>query len=332
MVLDEIQTQILLNKNRLHIIREREEILREIISKLEAQKLKYPQAEVELERIDAALEKLKRTYDDVVEQQMAAKISRASNPEWTVTILNPASRASQRKTRDYVRMALGPAFSLIIALGLAFFVDNLDHSIKNISEAEEKRGDLICKDFGLEVDGKNKAQMLLELNAFLIRQNEANRNALLIIDEAHNLSPDVLEELRMLSNLETRDRKLLQIMLVGQPELESILNMKEMRQLRQRIPGICRISMLDRDGVEKYIKYRLDVARGGNGEAQFTTDSFDEIYHYSGGIPRLINILCDRALLIAYVANTRILDGRLIREGIRDLESPQSSGERSARA
>lgn len=191
---------------------------------------------------------------------------------------------------------------------------------------------LICKDFGLEVDGKNKAQMLLELNAFLIRQNEANRNALLIIDEAHNLSPDVLEELRMLSNLETRDRKLLQIMLVGQPELESILNMKEMRQLRQRIPGICRISMLDRDGVEKYIKYRLDVARGGNGEAQFTTDSFDEIYHYSGGIPRLINILCDRALLIAYVANTRILDGRLIREGIRDLESPQSSGERSARA
>ena len=80
-----------------------------------------------------------------------------------------------------------------------------------------------------------------------------------------------------------------------------------------------------------YRDYRLDVARGNNGGAQFTTDSFDEIYHYSGGIPRLINILCDRALLIAYVANTRVLDGRLIREGIRDLESPQSSGERPVR-
>jgi general secretion pathway protein A len=190
---------------------------------------------------------------------------------------------------------------------------------------------LISKDFGLEADGKNKAQMLLDLNDFLIRQNEANRNSLLIIDEAQNLSPEVLEELRMLSNLETRDRKLLQIMLVGQPELESTLNMNEMRQLRQRIPGICRISMLDREGVEIYVKYRLDVARGSNGGAQFTTDSFDEIYHYSGGIPRLINILCDRVLLIAYVASTRAIDGRLIRAGIRDLESPQSTGERSVR-
>ena len=190
---------------------------------------------------------------------------------------------------------------------------------------------LICKDFGLEADGKNKAQMLLALNDFLIRQNEINRNSLLIIDEAQNLSPDVLEELRMLSNLETRDRKLLQIMLVGQPELESILNMNEMRQLRQRIPGICRISILNREGVENYIKYRLDIARGSNGGAQFTGDSFDEIYHYSGGIPRLINILCDRVLLIGYVANSRVIDGRIVREGIRDLESPESTGERSIR-
>ena len=190
---------------------------------------------------------------------------------------------------------------------------------------------LICKDFGLEADGKNKAQMLLALNDFLIRQNEINRNSLLIIDEAQNLSPDVLEELRMLSNLETRDRKLLQIMLVGQPELESILNMNEMRQLRQRIPGICRISILNREGVENYIKYRLDIARGSNGGAQFTGDSFDEIYHYSGGIPRLINILCDRVLLIGYVANSRVIDGRIVREGIRDLESPESTGERPIR-
>lgn len=136
----------------------------------------------------------------------------------------------------------------------------------------------------------------------------------------------------MLSNLETRDRKLLQIMLVGQPELETILNMNEMRQLRQRIPGICRISMLNREDVENYIRYRLEIAGGKNGGANFTADSFDEIYHFSGGIPRLINVLCDRILLIGYVANTRVIDGRVVREGIRDLtylESP--AGERRVR-
>ncbi|RJR31750.1 MAG: ATPase [Candidatus Latescibacterota bacterium] len=187
---------------------------------------------------------------------------------------------------------------------------------------------LICKDFGLSADGLNKAQMLLLLNEFLIRQNEDNRNAVLIIDEAQNLSPEVLEELRMLSNLETRDRKLLQIMLVGQPELETLLNMNELRQLRQRIPGICRISMLNREDVENYIRYRLDVAGGRGNGVHFTSDSFDEIYHYSNGIPRLINILCDRVLLVAYVADTRVVDGRLVREGIRDLESPGVSSGR----
>jgi len=80
--------------------------------------------------------------------------------------------------------------------------------------------------------------------------------------------------------------------------------------------------MLNREDVENYIKYRLDVARGRNGGAQFTPDSFDEIYYYSAGIPRLINVLCDRALLIGYVENTRTIDARLVREGIRELESP----------
>jgi general secretion pathway protein A len=190
---------------------------------------------------------------------------------------------------------------------------------------------LICRDFGLSVDGMNKAQLLLVLNDFLIEKNESNRNSLLIIDEAQNLSPDVLEELRMLSNLETRDRKLLQIMLVGQPELESTLNMNEMRQLRQRIPGVCRISLLTREDVELYVKYRLEIAGGRDGGAHFTSDSFDEIYHYSSGIPRLINVLCDRVLLIGYVSNTRVIDGRVVREGIRDLESPVSTGERTVR-
>jgi uncharacterized protein involved in exopolysaccharide biosynthesis len=140
MVLAQIRTQIMLNKNQLQIIVKKEETLRQSLAKLEIEKSRYPQVEVELERIDAAMTKLKKTYDNVVEQQMEAKISRASNPEWSVTILNPASAAYQKKTRDYVRMALGPVFSLIVALGLAFFIDNLDHSIKNIPDAEENLG------------------------------------------------------------------------------------------------------------------------------------------------------------------------------------------------
>jgi len=180
---------------------------------------------------------------------------------------------------------------------------------------------LVCKDFGMDVDGMNKAQMFLALNEFLLRQYENKRNSLLIIDEAQNLPVEVLEELRMLSNLETRDKKLLQIMLVGQPELEVVLNMNEMRQLRQRIPGICRITHLNRDEVQQYIEYRLDIASNGNGRPHFTEESIDEIYHYSAGIPRLINILCDRVLLIGYVTNTRTIDGKLVREGIRDLEN-----------
>lgn len=190
---------------------------------------------------------------------------------------------------------------------------------------------LVCGDFGLDAEGKNKAQMLMSLNRYLIEQYQQNRNVVLIIDEAQNLSPDVLEELRMLSNLETRDRKLIQIMLVGQPELETMLNLNEMRQLRQRIPGIFRIPMLSREDIDLYITCRLDVARRHNGKAIFTVDAIDEVFHYSGGTPRLINVLCDRALLIGYVANTRTIDGRIIREGIRDLENKETpvTGRRS---
>jgi len=179
---------------------------------------------------------------------------------------------------------------------------------------------LICEDFGLEVEGMNKAQMLNRLSRFLIEQYNKNRNTVLIIDEAHNLSPEVLEELRMLSNLETRSMKLLQIMLVGQPELEEILDLKQMRQLKQRIPGLYRISILSKADVARYIDYRIKVAGRGNGVPKFTSGSIEEIYHYSRGIPRLINVLCDRVLLVGYVSNTRNIDGNIVRESIRDLE------------
>jgi len=180
---------------------------------------------------------------------------------------------------------------------------------------------LICSDFGLEVDGMNKAQMLLQLNKYLIQQYERKRNTVLIIDEAQNLSVQVLEELRMLSNLETRNTKLIQIMLVGQPELETILNLKELRQLRQRIPLLFRIPVLTHEDLSKYVDYRLKVAGRGNKSPHFTRDSIEEIYQYSRGIPRIINVLCDRVLLTGYVTNVRTIDAGIVRGGIRELEN-----------
>jgi succinoglycan biosynthesis transport protein ExoP len=153
MIAAEIQNQIDMNKNQLAIVQQRESALRDIVNRVTAEKDLYPQRSVELERIDAELDKVQKTYDDVVDQDMAAKISVASNPEWAVTILDPASRAQRKKTRDYVRMALGPFFSLIVGLGLAFFVDNLDHSIKNVSEAEETLGMSVLSSFP-DTEGK----------------------------------------------------------------------------------------------------------------------------------------------------------------------------------
>ena len=140
MLSKEVDTQILINRMQLDVLTERETMIRGLLGGLAAQREAYPQKEVELERVQSTLGKLQSTYEDVVDQHMSARIKVASNPEWTITILNPASDAYRKTTRDYVRLALGPLFSLVVALGLAFFVDNLDHSIKSIAEAEENLG------------------------------------------------------------------------------------------------------------------------------------------------------------------------------------------------
>jgi general secretion pathway protein A len=150
--------------------------------------------------------------------------------------------------------------------------------------------------------------MLSQLNEFLIKRYADNQNPVLVIDEAQNLSPDVLEELRMLSNLETNQQKLIQIVLVGQPELGDLLQRDDLRQLRQRIPGVCRMQLLSRDEVYRYIRYRLAVAGLTNGQLVFSEAAIDEIYDHSLGTPRLVNMLCDRALLHAYLQKSRAID------------------------
>lgn len=178
---------------------------------------------------------------------------------------------------------------------------------------------MICHDFGIPVDGKGKVSLLNELNDYLIEQFSRGNRPVLIIDEAQNLSPELLEDIRLLSNLETSDTKLLQIILVGQPELRDVLALPQLLQLRQRISINCHISPLSRQETENYILHRLE--RAGNRNAViFSSEALDVVYRYSKGIPRLVNIICDFILLSAFAEQITEIPGELVRDIIGDLD------------
>ncbi|MBN1587764.1 MAG: AAA family ATPase [Candidatus Omnitrophica bacterium] len=178
----------------------------------------------------------------------------------------------------------------------------------------------IAVDFGaLKTQGKGSASIQDTLNEFLLDQLALGNNVVLIIDEAQDLKPAVLEQIRLLSNLETDKEKLIQIVLVGQPELRDKLASAQLRQLRQRIAVRYHILPLDPDEVTEYVEHRLNVA-GSNGEIQFTPEGLGAVYNYSRGIPRLINMVCDKALLAGYVDETWTLDRPLIVRCIQELE------------
>jgi general secretion pathway protein A len=187
----------------------------------------------------------------------------------------------------------------------------------NLSEVQLLQ--TIVEDYGIEVKKKTKIELFNALNAFLIGQLKHGNNVILILDEAQNLSTKALEHVRMLSNLETEKEKLFQIILVGQPELRNKLNSPNLKQLRQRIGVRYHILPLDRDEVEAYIKHRLHVA-GSDGSAKFTRNAIGKIYEYSSGIPRLINIVCDKALLLGFVLETRDIDSKIIERSVEEIE------------
>ena len=186
---------------------------------------------------------------------------------------------------------------------------------------------MINEDFGLAPEGKDKAQMLRNLTDFLIQQYADGGRAMIIIDEAQNLTPDLLEEIRLLSNLETDKAKLLQIVLIGQPELNYTLRQPGLEQLRQRIAINTFISRLNREETEAYILHRLKVA--GNEEAvKFEEGVMDAVYDFSQGTPRLINMLCEFTLLAAFTDEKTGIDLDFIKEIITDLtnERPDIRG------
>ena len=186
----------------------------------------------------------------------------------------------------------------------------------------------INQDFGLKGESQSKKILLDELNHFLLDLLAQGGNALLIIDEAQLLSVECLEEIRLLSNLETDQEKLIQILLIGQPELKEKLAMKELRQLKQRISLIYEIEPLEREEVAAYIQARIAVAGGespGEGAAagekvRFDPKAVDRIYRFSGGYPRLINIVADQALLAAYVANTNHITESFVAQAADELK------------
>jgi type II secretory pathway predicted ATPase ExeA len=163
---------------------------------------------------------------------------------------------------------------------------------------------LVMADFGIPSEGHDKGTCLLRLNEWLLARHQAGETGVLIVDEAQGLSTDVLEELRLLTNVETYTRKLLQVVLCGQPELDFKLRDPELRQLRQRIMVRCSTHPLSREETHAYIRERLRRA-GANGVPIFTEESVDLIWRYSSGIPRLINIVCEHSLISSFVDQQR---------------------------
>jgi general secretion pathway protein A len=178
---------------------------------------------------------------------------------------------------------------------------------------------LLFAEYGIGEACRTKAEYLLTLNRFLIERLREGRSTLLIIDEAQNLSAEMLEEVRLLSNLETPTSKLIQIMLVGQPELKELLARPQLRQLRQRIALSHHLRPFDERETSEYVDDRLQKA-GYTGKALFKRSALREIHAVSGGTPRLVNSVCDSALLLGYSRGLRALGAGEIREVARDLE------------
>ena len=179
----------------------------------------------------------------------------------------------------------------------------------------------INREFGVKLErGRpTRKRHISALNAFLLKNFAAGRNAVLLIDEAQNLPLSVLEQIRMLSNLETEREKLLQIALLGQMELQELLDSPSLRQLNERITVRYDLRPLNSEQVRQYIEHRLTIAGRNNEHLKFSQRAYRIIYNYSKGIPRRVNAICDRALLIAYTRGASSIDKNIIRQAVDDI-------------
>jgi general secretion pathway protein A len=180
---------------------------------------------------------------------------------------------------------------------------------------------MIVQDLGLRGKKNNKFALIQQLNAFLLEESAKGNNVVVIIDEAQHLGVSQLEQIRLLSNLETEKEKLLQLILVGQPELHFKLELTALRQLRQRIALHLHLKPLEKDAIKAYINHRLDKAFTAN-KAQpiiFTDQAIEAIFHFTKGTPRTINLLCDRVLLAGFIRETHQIDKNIIETCAREI-------------
>lgn len=176
----------------------------------------------------------------------------------------------------------------------------------------------INDEFGIDSRPDTSLELVESLNRYLLEAAARGKNCVLVIDEAQNLTPPVLEQIRLLSNLETEKDKLLQIILIGQPELAEVLALKELRQLNQRITARYHLKPLTENETLQYIAYRLHVA-GGRRKVQFDRKAVREIYRFSGGVPRVINAVCDRALLMGYTKELRTITAPIVTKAAKEI-------------
>jgi len=179
--------------------------------------------------------------------------------------------------------------------------------------------DFILAEFEITCDSKSKSQQLMKLNHWLLDRYRAGETVVLILDEAQNLTFPVLEEVRLLTNLETATDKLLQIVLSGQPELEDKLKLPELRQLRQRIMLRCKTTPLTKEQTHDYILKRLKIAGAGD-EPIFSPEAMDAVHIYSLGIPRVVNLLCEHSLVNAYVDQQRPIKSKIVEDVAREFQ------------
>lgn len=164
----------------------------------------------------------------------------------------------------------------------------------------------ICREFEIRVKQRNSAGYIDALNCFLLNHNSQGKTVVLVIDEAQNLKPEVLEQVRLISNLETERDKLIQIILAGQPEFNDILNRHDLRQLNQRITIRCNLTPMDYTDSAEYIRHRLKLA-GGRHPDLFSKDAIKKIFRFSSGFPRLINVVCEQALVMAWTQESTVI-------------------------
>ena len=212
-----------------------------------------------------------------------------------------------------------------------FFLSGLKKNVRtafilNPRFSETQLLESIVVDFGIKSAGKGKFELIRGLNNFLLKESAKGNNVVLIIDEAQNLKPELLEQVRLLSNLETEKEKLLQIILVGQPELNERLGLYGLRQLRQRIMVKYHILPLEGQEIDEYIKHRLKIAGLKKDRIDFSQEAIATISAFSSGMPRLINMVCDRALLSAFAKETAKIEQAIVNQCLDELNDYKTGG------